>query len=75
MVREIINQAEQDVVLHLPKEMVGKTIEVIAFEIQDNKSKLSKEERLFEIEKLTQKSSRDLSGFKFNRDEANNYDE
>ena len=75
MIREIINQAEQSLTLRLPEDMVGKTVEVIAFEIEENKPELTKEERLLRIRNLTKDSIKDLSGFKFNRDEANNYDE
>ncbi len=75
MIREIISQAEQNVMLRLPKDMIGKTVEVIAFEIEETEPKLTKEQRLLQIENLTKDSLVDLSNFKFNRDEANNYDE
>jgi hypothetical protein len=64
--------------MQLPAEMVGKTLEVIAFEIENTtaaNSILSKEQRLKRIQKLTSSSQVDLSNFKFNRDEANNYNE
>jgi hypothetical protein len=75
MIREIISRAEENVTLQLPKEMVGKTVEVIAFEIEESKPELTKEERLLRIREITKSSMKDLSNFKFNRDEANNYDE
>lgn len=75
MIREIITQAEQNVMLRLPEDMIGKTVEVIAFEIEEVKPKLTKEEQLLRIRNITKKSMKDLSNFKFNRDEANNYDE
>jgi len=54
--------------------MVGKTVEVIAFEIESKvemNDVPTKEERLKRIEELTASSLVDLSNFKFNRDEAN----
>jgi hypothetical protein len=75
MLREIINQASSSVTLNLPEEMVGKTVEVIAFEIKEEKKSISREERIDQIEKLTKPSLVDLSSFKFDRNEANNYDE
>ncbi|MES2109389.1 MAG: hypothetical protein V4577_11605 [Bacteroidota bacterium] len=75
MVREIISEANPSIALKLPKEMVGKTVEIIAFEIEADKKVLTKAERLKQIEELTKPSLVDLSGFKFDRNEANNYDE
>lgn len=75
MLREIITPTNQDVLLHLPEEMVGKTVEVIAFEIDSNKSVSSKNQRLSKIEDLTKTSLVDLSNFKFDRNEANDYGE
>lgn len=73
MLREIITPANQDIMLHLPEEMVGKTVEVIAFEINQVKAVTSKAQRLSQIEELTKDTLTDLSGFKFDRNEANNY--
>jgi hypothetical protein len=75
MLREIITQANSSVTLRLPKEMVGKTVEVIAFEINEDKNVLSRAQRLGQIEDLTKSTLVDLSHFKFDRNEANNYDE
>ncbi len=59
--------------------MLGKTVEIIAFELKDAKSEPDTEHdktlRIKRIEDLTKDSLVDLSNFKFNRDEANNYDE
>ena len=78
MLREIITPKKSLVTLRLPEEMVGKTIEVIAFEIEPvNQSidVLTKEQELERIQKITASSLTDLSNFKFDRNEANNYDE
>jgi hypothetical protein len=77
LLREIITPTNPIVTMRLPDEMVGKTVELIAFEIESNKplSVLSKEQRLQRIDELTLSSLVDLSNFTFNRDDANNYDE
>jgi hypothetical protein len=75
MLREIIKPQKASFTMRLPKEMVGKTIEVIAFEIDDTENTSNKTLRFQEIEDLTKATLVDLSGFKFDRNEANNYDE
>jgi hypothetical protein len=78
MLRQIIFPSEQNFTLQLPMEMVGKTIEVIAFEIDETKIRktdTTKAKRVKAIEAITKNSLVDLSNFKFNRQEANNYDE
>ena len=75
MLREIIKPQKASITMRLPKEMVGKTIEIIAFEIDENENIPNKKLRFQEIEDLTKATLVDLSGFKFNRNEANNYDE
>ncbi len=73
MLHEVIIPTNQDITLHLPKEMVGKTVEVIAFERNEVKDMSSIEQRRSQIEELTKNTLTDLSGFKFDRNEANNY--
>ena len=77
MLREIISPAEQNVTLRLPEEMIGKTVEVIAFEIADEQITpvLTKSQRSARIKDITKDTLTDLSNFKFSRDEANNYGE
>jgi hypothetical protein len=75
MLREIIKPKKASFTMRLPEEMVGKTVEVIAFEINDEKAIPDKTQRLLKIEELTKSTLVDLSGFKFDRDQANNYDE
>lgn len=57
--------------------MVGKTVEIIAFEISDQSPPVDsdKQARLGRIRNLTKDKLIDLSGFKFNRDIANDYDD
>jgi hypothetical protein len=75
MMREIITPKKSIVTLQLPEEMVGKTVEVIAFEIEGEKYSPTRSQRLGEIENLTKNTLTDLSGFKFDRDKANDYGE
>ena len=81
MLRQIITTLEPSFTLHFPNDMLGKTIEIIAFELKEQKSnpRLNDDSdkilRLKRIEDLTKDKMVDLSNFKFNRDEANNYDE
>lgn len=77
MLREIITPLEPVVTVRLPEEMVGKTVEVIAFEIEDTtikKPSFNREQRLHLIDDLTANTLVDLTNFTFNRDEANNYE-
>ena len=75
MLREIITPTEPSFTIRLPEEMVGKTVEVIAFEIDTANVFIDKGQRLKEIEDFTKATLVDLSGYKFDRDQANNYDE
>lgn len=75
MLREIIKPRTTSFTMRLPEEMIGKTVEVIAFEINDAEVVPDKTLRLQQIEDLTKSSLVDLSGFKFDRDQANNYGE
>lgn len=77
MLREIITPQSPVVTVRLPDEMVGKTVEVIAFEIlpeEPQRISATRQQRLEQIEALTATSLTDLSHFKFDRDEANNYE-
>jgi hypothetical protein len=74
MIRQIISNSTPAFTLQLPADMVGKTIEIIAFEINSEKTKTSKAQKIKKIREITKNSMVDLSSFKFNRDEANNYE-
>ncbi len=78
MLREIVTTTGSSYTLQFPKEMLGKTVEIIAFELNETHSepinKESKELRIKAIEEITKNSLIDLSKFKFNRNDANNYD-
>jgi hypothetical protein len=72
MYRAIITPKETKVTIELPQEMVGKPVEVIAFDIQKSgpfepREKPTREE----INRFYKTYNVDMTGFKFNRDEAN----
>ncbi|MEA5141255.1 hypothetical protein [Arcicella rigui] len=76
LIREIIVPTQNTYTLNLPDEMIGKQVEVIAFEIEEKQN--SNVNRMEKMQKLTDSLADlrvDLSNFKFNRDEANNYDD
>ena len=64
-IREIFVPKSNKLELNIPDHFIGKTIEVIAFEIEEKKTSKSLKKKTFDAIKL------DLSGYKFNRDEAN----
>ena len=77
MFRKIIKLTGALYTMHFPPEMAGKTVEVIAFEVESEdvtETKLAYEDRIKRIKAITKNTLLDLSGFKFNRDEANRYD-
>ena len=65
-IREIVIPENNKIELTIPDNFIGKKIEVLAFELEE-KQKVSKggRKKSFNAIKL------DLSGFKFNREEAN----
>lgn len=75
MLRKIVSSAEKTVVLELPDNMVGKQVEVLAFEIEGEptvaENTRSIEELLARFAGLTFDSK---GGYTFNRDEATDYE-
>ena len=77
MVRTILKPEKNSLTIKLPDNFVGKVIEVIAFEIDqvDNEIvTIEKKKRIEDIDKALNKHRVDLTNFKFNRDEANDYE-
>lgn len=76
MLRQIVTPQESAITLQLPADMVGKTVEILAFEITEAKDVTAdsdteaKKER---IKNITDPTLTDLSKFKFNRNDANDY--
>ena len=80
LIREIIVPTGNSYTLNLPYEMIGKQVEVIAFEIGKPAalkewSETTQKQKMDEIKEIFKDSLVDLSNFKFDRDEANSYDE
>ncbi len=81
MIREIVESAENTYIINFPKELVGKKVEVIAFEIEEEKQNLlppldeTQESRLQDIKERYAKYPRTShDNYKFDRNEANNFD-
>ncbi len=65
-IREIFVPENNKIVLTIPDNFIGKKIEVFATEVKEKKENSKKEKKkTFDAIKL------DLTGFKFNREEAN----
>jgi hypothetical protein len=80
LIREIIVPTGNTYTLNLPDEMIGKQIEVIAKEVEaptvsENSAIEARTQKIEQIREIYKDCLVDLSNFKFDRDEANNYDE
>jgi len=77
MIREVIQPTDNIYMLNLPDEMVGKTVEVIAFEIDNNKGEINVK-AVKDINSIKEKYSRypiiSHDNYQFDRDEANDYE-
>ena len=69
--------SKKDLMLQLPDEYIDKEIEVIAFSVNE-KDELNKGSRekltMDEVERFFDNYRTDLSGFSFNRNDANDYE-
>lgn len=79
MIRQIIIPQQRQFVIELPEEMVGKPTEVIAFNIiESGQSEHGTTKELYpsreEFLAYLRKTGFNAQGWKFNRDEANDYD-
>ena len=79
MVREILIPTENTYLLHLPDSFVGRRVEVLAFEVEAPAEAVATPESTTEhraaIKSIFAGVTVDLSKFKFDRNEANNYDD
>ncbi len=73
MIRKIVVPQERKYVLELPEEFVGKQIEVLAFELDGKMAPLLKKSAE-DLEKELVGLTFHAPDFKFDRDEANNYE-
>ncbi|ACT96043.1 hypothetical protein [Dyadobacter fermentans] len=72
-VRKIIVPKTNSLVLTLPRNMVGKQIEVSAMEIRST-DPIDIDTRMKKLNDSLSKLKVDLTNWKFDRNEANNYD-
>lgn len=80
LIREIIVPTGNSYILTLPDEMIGKRVEVIAFELNkdvsvNDETTLDQTQTVTDIREIFKGNLLDMSNFTFNRDEANNYNE
>jgi hypothetical protein len=75
MFRQIITPQSPSFTIQLPAEMVGKEVEVIAFEIEQPVSETETIpcKSINEVKKRFEPFRADLKDFTFDREEANNY--
>lgn len=78
MVRAIVKPTKNNLTIRLPDHLIGKMVEVIAFELEAPADAVQKDvdkaKRIKAIAKGLDKYRTDLTSFKFSRDEANDYD-
>jgi DNA repair ATPase RecN len=80
MIREIVESAENTYVINFPKELVGKKVEITASEVVDQTRSKPTEipfnpDKLKDIQERYDKLPRiSHENYKFDRDEANNYE-
>jgi hypothetical protein len=77
MYRQIVTTTRDSIEVPVPDEWKGMDIEIIAFPVSAEeapKEEKSLKEKREEIDKIFDQYLIDLSGFHFNRDEANDYD-
>lgn len=77
LVRKIIVPTSTTLTLTLPEDAIGKKVEIVASNVETPRvlTEFEKQQRIEAIEQIFKDSRVDLSNFKFDRDEANNYDE
>jgi hypothetical protein len=72
MIRTLIVPDQQNINIRIPESFVGKTVEIIAFEINETEDPSKAVPKSFdEILKFYRSVNLDLSEYKFDRDEAN----
>ena len=72
MYRAIITPKETKLTIDLPEELIGKPVEVLAFELlKTEQVPQRKKPSAEEIDLFYKKYQIDMSNFRFNRDEAN----
>ena len=78
MIRELIKPIYNVYLLNLPDEMIGKTVEIIAFEVENENDANVEPIPPASIQEIKKRYARypviSSKSYKFNRDEANDYE-
>ena len=72
MFRTILTPKVKSLTIELPQELIGKPVEILAFEITKTTSQQTRNKpSAAEISAFYEKFQINMSGFRFNREEAN----
>jgi len=78
MLRTILKSNRNSLTLELPDDLVGKTIEIIAFSVEDTGhtegETVNKDTKVAILKDKLKDFTFNSGGYKFNRDEANDYE-
>lgn len=78
MLRTITKSNTGKLTLELPEDLIGRTIEVIAFSVDETSNSIaettSKEDRVKALNSKLKGYAINSGGYKFNRDDANDYE-
>lgn len=76
--RTVVRSDKNSFTLQLPDDLVGRVIEIIAFPVEDNNTDntdtSSIESRVADLKNRLKKFKFNSGGYKFDRDEANDYE-
>lgn len=75
MIREIAKPAGKTYTLNLPDDMIGKTVQVIAFEIEKNADAVGSPKNMADIKsKFSKHPAISHENYQFNRDAAHDHE-
>jgi hypothetical protein len=74
MVRKILVPKKNTVVVELPDDYIGKEIELLMFPINERNNATAQDMTMEDVSAFFNRFDVDMTGFKFNRDDANDYD-
>ncbi|MCC5928314.1 MAG: hypothetical protein JJU28_03620 [Cyclobacteriaceae bacterium] len=78
MVRQIFIPNQTTLILEIPESFVGKRIELLAFEVEEDSSiiykNIDKSEKLNRLNESLEGYKVDLSNYTFDRNQANDYE-
>lgn len=77
MIRTIIKPTKRSLTIQLPENLIGKVVEVLAFEVEETKGtkkRITKKSSVEQLKKEFAEFAFNSGGYKFDRDEANDYE-